>query len=61
MPQLLKPARLEPVLQNEKPPQWQARALQLEKARAQQQRPNAAKKKKTTTYYQAHPPVFLTQ
>ena len=33
-------------LQQEKPPQWEARLLQLEKARAQQQRPNAAKKKK---------------
>ena len=47
---------LEPVLRNkEKPPQWEARAphgravpclLQLEKARAQQRRPNAAKKNK---------------
>ena len=31
--------------QQEKPPQWEARALQLEKAHAQQRRPNAAKKK----------------
>ena len=30
-------------LQQEKPPQWEARAPQLEKARAQQQRPNSAK------------------
>ena len=43
VPQLLKPACLEPILGNEKPPQWEARAtkssprsLQLEKARAQQ-------------------------
>ena len=35
MPQLLKPACLEPVLCNEKPPQWEARA--------QQRRPNTAK------------------
>ena len=28
VPQLLKPARLEPTLCNEKPPQWEARALQ---------------------------------
>ena len=29
--------------QQEKPRQWEARSLQLEKARVQQQRPNAAK------------------
>ena len=54
VPQLLKPTHLEPVLRNEKPPQWEARAPQqsglrspqIEKARAQQRRPNAAKKKK---------------
>ena len=40
-PQLLKPAHLEPVLRNERSP----RSLQLEKARAQQRRPNAAKNK----------------
>ena len=45
MPQLLKPARLEPVLCNEKPPQWEARSPQLEKACAQQRRPEAAKNK----------------
>ena len=28
VPQLLKPAHLEPMLRNEKPPQWEARALQ---------------------------------
>ena len=33
-------------LQQEKPPQWEARLLQLEKAHVQQQRPNAATKKK---------------
>ena len=53
--QLLKPTHLEPVLRHkEKPPQWEAcapqqksspRSPQLEKARAQQRRPNAAKKK----------------
>ena len=31
-------------LQQEKPPQWEARAPKLEKARAQQRRPNTAKK-----------------
>ena len=31
--------------QQEKLPQWEARAPQLEKARAQQKRPNAAKNK----------------
>ena len=47
VPQLLKPARLEPMLRNkrshrnEKP----VRSLQLEKAREQQQRPNTAKNK----------------
>ena len=54
VPQLLKPARLEPVLRNKKPLQWEARtpqqrvaprSPQLEKARVQQQRPNAAKNK----------------
>ena len=57
VPQLLKPGCLEPMLHNkEKPPQWEAhtpqrrvapasRSLQLEKAGAQQQRPNAAKNK----------------
>ena len=53
-PQLLKPARLEPVLRNkrshcnEKPrttTKSSLRSKQLEKARAQQQRPNAAKNK----------------
>ena len=49
--QLLKPTCLEPVLCNEKPPQWEALSPQRrvalahrnEKARTQQQRPNAAK------------------
>ena len=54
VPQLLKPARLEPVLRNkrshrsEKPlhgNEAYPRSLQLEKARVQQQRPNAAKNK----------------
>ena len=54
MPQLLKPVRLEPVLRNEKPLQWEAprtakksspRSPQLEKVHAQQRRPNAAKNK----------------
>ena len=45
-PQLLKPVPRARAPQQEKPPQWEAHALQLEKARAQQQRPNAAKKKK---------------
>ena len=47
MPQLLKPACLEPMLrlQQEKPLQWEAHAPQLEKARTQQGRPNAAKSK----------------
>ena len=33
-------------LQQEKPVQWEAHAPQLEKARTQQQRPNAAKNNK---------------
>ena len=33
-PQLLKPARLEPVLRNERPPQWEARAPQRRAAPA---------------------------
>ena len=41
VPQLLKPARLESVLRSKRSP----RSLQLEKARVQQQRPNAAKNK----------------
>ena len=54
VPQLLKPACLEPVLHNKaKPPQWgprtatkrSPRSLQLEKAHVQQRRPNAAKNK----------------
>ena len=39
MPQLLKPARLEPVLRNKRSP----RSPQLEKTRAEQGRPSAAK------------------
>ena len=55
MPQLLKPARLEPTLhnkrshRNEKPAHCKTKnrpqSLQLKKARAQQQRPNTAKNK----------------
>ena len=54
MPQLLKPVRLEPMLHNkrshhnEKPvtaTKSSPRLPQLEKARVQQQRPNAAKNK----------------
>ena len=53
-PQLLKPARLEPVLHNKEdtamrsprtPTKSSPRSPQLEKARMQQQRPNAAKNK----------------
>ena len=52
--QLLKPAHLEPLLRNEKPLQWEARAPQQrvapvhrnEKAHVQPRRPNAAKYKK---------------
>ena len=40
-PQLLKPVRLEPMLRNKRRPH----SLQLEKAHAQQGRPNAAKNK----------------
>ena len=42
VPQLLKPANLEPVLRNKSSP----RSPQLEKARVQQWRPNAAKNNK---------------
>ena len=45
VPQLLKPVCLEPVLHN-KPLQWEARTLQLEKAHTQQRKPNVAKRKK---------------
>ena len=47
-PQLLKPMRLEPVLRNRSyhtTTKSSPRSLQLEKARAQQRRPNAAKNK----------------
>ena len=48
-PQLLKPARLEPVLRNKRSPRTATkgspRSPQLEKAWAQQRRPNAAKNK----------------
>ena len=49
-PQLLKPARLEPMLRNKRSHRTTVksspRSPQLEKARTQQQRPNAAKKTK---------------
>ena len=46
VPQLLKPAHLELVLHSkDKPPQWEAHLLQLEKAHVQQRRPKAAKNK----------------
>ena len=46
--QLPKPASLEPVLRNKKPPQWETRSPQLQKARTQQRRPNTAKNKNKT-------------
>ena len=53
--QLLKPARLEPVLCNKRSHRTATksspRSSQLEKARAQQQRPNAAKKKKHNRWF----------
>ena len=53
MPQLLKPVRLEPVLHNKRSPPTAMKSSpyspQLEKARAQQQRPNTAKKTKQKT------------
>ena len=48
VPQLLKPARLEPMLRNRShrtATKSSPRSLQLEKARAQQQRPDSAKNK----------------
>ena len=54
VPQLLKPMRLEPVLRNKRSHAMRSprtatksspRSLQLEKARMQQQKPNAAKNK----------------
>ena len=46
VPQLLKPVHPTACApQQEKPPQWEARALQLKKARAQQRRLNTAKDK----------------